>query len=385
MAELKEKGNAFFKEGKFAEAADAYAEALAASKGTENEGPICSNLSLVLLKIGKVDEALRHAEMCVSLRPDWSKAHHRKAEALFEKEQFQEARSEYVAAKELEPGNRDLDIAISACDGAIQGGPLFKQLLPGRDIALPGTASGQMGMIHKAAAQMQNYIYLVGDARTRKCFAVDACWDTSGIMAYARRHKIKVVGSIATHYHFDHTGGKVPDFLKAMVVGPFGAEPKVPGLGDMKTEHGMPVYSHECEVERIAAQCSLQSSDIEPLSQGQIIDVSEEWCIKVLHTPGHSGGSVCLMLQSASGMSKLVCTGDTIFPGSCGRLDLPDSDCKAMFDSLEVLRKLPDDLEVYPGHAYGGDKTTIGREKQRGLLRPISWEQWARQNGVDDD
>ena len=71
-----------------------------------------------------------------------------------------------------------------------------------------------------------------------------------------------------------------------------------------------------------------------------------------------------------------VMVGDTIFPGSCGRLDLPDSDIDQMFDSLATLRALDDSLVVYPGHAYSGASTTIGREKANGLLRPFTREQW---------
>lgn len=383
MAELKERGNALFKEGKLDEAVDAYTQALDASKGTENEAPISSNLSLVLLKLGKVDSALSHAENCVSLRPEWSKAHHRRAEALFELEKFQDAREAYVTAKDLEPKNSDLSIAITACDEALKGGALLKQLLPGRDIALPGGATGQVRMIHDAAAKLQNYIYLVGDARSRKCFVVDACWDTSGIVAYARRHKIKIIGAIPTHYHFDHTGGKVPSFMRAMVAGPFGPDPVVPGLGDMKKEHGVPVLCHALEVELIADQCLLEASEIEPLGQDQIVEVSAEWCLKVLHTPGHSGGSICLILQPPDGPAHLAITGDTIFPGSCGRLDLPDSNKKAMFESLAFLRGLPDSLEMYPGHAYSGPNSTIGKEKRSGMLRPFSWEQWVQMMGDD--
>lgn len=97
----------------------------------------------------------------------------------------------------------------------------------------------------------------------------------------------------------------------------------------------------------------------------------------MLHTPGHSGGSVCVCVRPKGG-GEPVClmSGDTIFPGSCGRLDLPDSDVDAMFGSLEKLRALPDELQVYPGHAYGGPSTTIGREKKGGLLRPISKQEF---------
>ena len=107
--------------------------------------------------------------------------------------------------------------------------------------------------------------------------------------------------------------------------------------------------------------------------------------------------------------------GDTIFPGSCGRLDLPDSDVSAMFDSLQVLRTLPEALILYPGHGYSGPKTTVeaekrtlqvasytstlttlpfshklqvtshelqvGAEKRTGLLRDFSREQWNRMHG----
>jgi glyoxylase-like metal-dependent hydrolase (beta-lactamase superfamily II) len=75
----------------------------------------------------------------------------------------------------------------------------------------------------------------------------------------------------------------------------------------------------------------------------------------------------------------LLITGDTVFPGSCGRLDLPDSDPLVMYDSLRKIAALPDGLPIYPGHSYSGASSTIGREKASGLLRPsITREQWKR-------
>jgi hypothetical protein len=75
----------------------------------------------------------------------------------------------------------------------------------------------------------------------------------------------------------------------------------------------------------------------------------------------------------------LLLSGDTVFPGSCGRLDLPGSDPGIMYDSLRTLAALPDALPVYPGHSYGGSSSTIGREKATGLLRDdISRTQWMR-------
>ena len=73
-------------------------------------------------------------------------------------------------------------------------------------------------------------------------------------------------------------------------------------------------------------------------------------------------------------------TGDTIFPGSCGRLDLPGASVDAMHASLATLRgKLSDALPLFPGHAYSGEESTIGIEKTQGLLRPgITRESWRR-------
>ena len=72
----------------------------------------------------------------------------------------------------------------------------------------------------------------------------------------------------------------------------------------------------------------------------------------------------------------LLITGDTVFPGSCGRLDLPESDSKIMYDSLRKLAFLPDALPIYPGHSYGGSSSTIGKEKREGLLKSFSRGQW---------
>jgi len=96
-----------------------------------------------------------------------------------------------------------------------------------------------------------------------------------------------------------------------------------------------------------------------------------------MHTPGHSPGSVVLVVR-AGGSDRLLLTADTLFPGSCGRLDLPGSSVDDMFDSMRKLADLDDALPVFPGHAYSGEETTIGREKRSGLLRPMTRASWER-------
>ena len=85
--------------------------------------------------------------------------------------------------------------------------------------------------------------------------------------------------------------------------------------------------------------------------------------IRFLHTPGHTPGSQCFLVDD-----NLV-SGDTLFIGGCGRVDLPGSDPAQMYDSLvNKLRALPDDTVLYPGHDYADRPTsTIGEEKRRNL------------------
>lgn len=257
----------------------------------------------------------------------------------------------------------------------------FRQLLPGRDIALRPKDKRER-LIFDCAARMQNFIYLVGDASSKDCFVVDGCWDIEGIAAYAEAEGKRLVGAVATHYHWDHAGGNVPQRRVAMVFGPFDSGPhRLPGLYELARQHGVTAYIHEADAPAVAAQSELGAVELTAVSNGQRIHVSERISLECMATPGHTPGSMCLLVHRSPGKdcaetAAMALSGDTIFPGSCGRLDFDDSDVHAMHGSLEALRSLPDHLPVYPGHAYGGASTTIGREKTSGLLRPFTLQQW---------
>ena len=233
----KEKGSAQLKANDLSAAAASYREALALCTGPEltekHAAALHSNLAMVLLKMGDAPASLEAADACVGVKPDWHKAHYRKGEALFALKRHTDAAAAYEAAQKLAPSDSDIGRAKQLATEAAKGGVWFRQLLPGRDIALkPSSQIEQLSF--GAAAQMQNYIYLIGDATTRECFVVDACWDPAGIAAYAERHKMRLVGAIASHYHFDHVGGTLPPQMQGMVFGPFGVpkgvEPRLPGV-----------------------------------------------------------------------------------------------------------------------------------------------------------
>ena len=96
------------------------------------------------------------------------------------------------------------------------------------------------------------------------------------------------------------------------------------------------------------------------------------------HTPGHSPGSMVILVSDRLGEEQpplFMISGDTLFPGSCGRVDLPESDPALMWDSFQVVKQYPDDLVVFPGHAYSSANTTIRHEKEFGLLS-MTRQQW---------
>ena len=109
--------------------------------------------------------------------------------------------------------------------------------------------------------------------------------------------------------------------------------------------------------------------------------------LRFVHTPGHSPGSMIVVVDgdnpgAPGGGAGIVVSGDTIFPGSCGRLDLPDADKERMFHSLaKCASSLRDEMTVYPGHNYNGASSTIAKEKRDGLLRPFTKTQWEAMMG----
>jgi glyoxylase-like metal-dependent hydrolase (beta-lactamase superfamily II) len=119
------------------------------------------------------------------------------------------------------------------------------------------------------------------------------------------------------------------------------------------------VYVHKAEVPFVHRVTGLSASDLVAVEGGDDVQVGE-LKVKFVHTPGHTPGSQCFLVGNA------LVSGDTLFIGSCGRVDLPGSNPEDMYRSLtQVLAALPDDTLLYPGHNYADrPRSTIGDEKR---------------------
>jgi glyoxylase-like metal-dependent hydrolase (beta-lactamase superfamily II) len=195
---------------------------------------------------------------------------------------------------------------------------------------------------------MQNFVYLVGDRESHEAIAVDPAWDIDGILNVLAADEMALTGALITHYHPDHIGG---DLMGHHIQGP---------VELLERGQKIKITIHKAEADYVPHVCGLSRSDLSLCESGDEIAVGAQR-IRLLHTPGHTPGSQCFLVRD-----NLI-SGDTLFIGGCGRVDLPGSDPAQMYDSLvNKLRALPDDTVLYPGHDYAERPTsTIGQEKQR--------------------
>jgi glyoxylase-like metal-dependent hydrolase (beta-lactamase superfamily II) len=184
--------------------------------------------------------------------------------------------------------------------------------------------------------------YLVGDEDTKEGMIIDPGDDGSSIMKQVKALGLSIKIIVLTHSHIDHVGG----------------------LADVKKATGAVIAIHENEAPFLLKQPRLMEfmppTPPSPpadrlLKDGDMIKVGK-LKFKVLHTPGHTSGGICLLGDG------IVFTGDTLFNYSIGRADFPGSDYDQEMQSIRSkLMTLPDETRVYPGH---GPATTIGTERK---------------------
>ena len=211
----------------------------------------------------------------------------------------------------------------------------FRQLLGGRDFGLQNPFAGQM----------ENFVYLIGDKEKGECVVVDPAWDIDEIIHIAQKDHMRVVGALATHYHPDHVGGRI-----------FGIE--IEGLSRLMQVNPCKVHIHKLEAEGVKKVTGLSDSDLCKHESGDVVTVGNIQ-IELLHTPGHTPGSMCFRLKDA------LVSGDTLFLNGCGRVDLPGSNSEEMYYTLtQRLSTLPNDMVLFPGHAYGGEHAPLSEVRR---------------------
>ena len=171
------------------------------------------------------------------------------------------------------------------------------------------------------------------------CIVVDPGQDAEDILAYIAEQGLAPLAMLLTHVHFDHIGA-------------------VPGIAERFPE--IPVYAHPSDWPMFGHPMNQCPPDYPAVPRpANLRDIREApaalpaFGMRVLETPGHTPGSVCLQFAG------LLLSGDTLFAGSCGRTDFPGGSMSAMRRSLALLAGLPPDIKVVPGH---GGTTTIGQE-----------------------
>jgi len=225
----------------------------------------------------------------------------------------------------------------------------FRQLLAGSDFASDDPV----------ARQMVNLVYLIGDRSSGEAVAVDPAYDPGEILAVLAADGMRLTGVLATHHHPDHVGGDL--FGHAIV-----------GIAALLELVGVPIHANKHEVGWIGAATGVGRDNIVGHESDDLLQVGEVG-IRLLHTPGHTPGSQCFLVDGC------LVAGDTLFLRGCGRTDFPGGDPAAMYDSLvNRLSKLPDDTIVYPGHLYSPEgSATLGETKRKNpVLAPRSAETW---------
>ena len=160
---------------------------------------------------------------------------------------------------------------------------------------------------------------------------IDPGYEADTILDALEGRELKAI--LLTHGHFDHVGA----------------------VKELAAETGCEVYIHPSELNLPPMITAGQLYCTHTYAEGDTISPISGVELTVLHTPGHTPGSVCLIWKDQ------MFSGDTLFEGSCGRVDLPGGDPRVMMESLRRLASLEADYHVHPGH---GGSTTLAQEKR---------------------
>lgn len=192
--------------------------------------------------------------------------------------------------------------------------------------------------------------WVVAPGEHGPCVVIDAPPDPDAIAARIEHHDLHPVALLTTHGHIDHVGG----------------------IGDLVERYPMPVYVHDLDRRHVldpSQQARFmfrgevdfpEPADVRSIDDGDVLEVAE-LRFAAVHTPGHTPGSTCFLLDDPSPEEgDLLFSGDHLFAGSVGRTDLPGGSWDDLMRSMrDKIMGLPPETRVAPGHGPG---TTVGRE-----------------------
>ncbi len=193
---------------------------------------------------------------------------------------------------------------------------------------------------------MQTNCYFIIDENTRKCIVVDPADDIDVILNKLKDKNLTVDKILLTHGHFDH----------------------MLALEKLRDETKAPLYIHMADNELLldpekslmsfyaGVKTPCRAADV-LLKDGDIIELGE-YQIKVMHTPGHTKGSCCFLIEN-----DMIC-GDTLFRGNIGRYDFYGGDYQTLMESVAKIKELKTDYKIYPGH---GASSRLSYEKEYNL------------------
>lgn len=207
---------------------------------------------------------------------------------------------------------------------------------------------------HLVVGPFMTNVYVFGCEDTREAAIIDGGGNAEGLLGIAEKHDLTITKILQTHAHIDH----------------------IAALGALKAETDAPIYMHEADkmlydaAPQQAAMFGVQIDALpsidEWLDEGDTVTVGD-FEAEIVHLPGHSPGGIAFYFRQID----TIFSGDVLFAGSIGRVDLPGADIPAMKSSLDRLEALPDETRVLSGH---GPETTIGAEKKR---NPFLLRDWA--------
>jgi len=191
--------------------------------------------------------------------------------------------------------------------------------------------------------------YVLGCEDTREGIVIDPGDEADELIAAVEQHRLSVKYILLTHAHLDHVTG-VARARRAFAV----------PVGLHRDDNFL--YEHVVEQGQMFGLKIEAQPPVDFFYEGEGPLVFGRYTVRVLHTPGHCPGGVCLAVQQDVGGAATLFVGDTLFAGSIGRTDLPGGDLDTLLRSIRgVLFSFPDDTVVHSGH---GEPTTIGRERR---------------------